>query len=237
MESIREDSFKLFIGMSLLAHITIVVVFSVKMVFFPSEDLIIQSAIRVDMVALPDKKIPKAEPAPVKAKVAPKPTPPIEKPKPKPPDLKSKQNKALDRLKAMSALENLKKEVKNEVPKDKEIPEENPNLYKGNVVTKGSDLKGLAKLQFDSYFATLEKHVRQYWNLPQWLADTDYKAQIRVTIDERGYVTSKEVVTSSGNTVFDNMALDAVAKSSPCPVAPEKLQALMASEGIIFKFP
>ncbi|MCB0356091.1 MAG: TonB family protein [Bdellovibrionales bacterium] len=235
MEKTHRDPFLHYVGLSFLGHIFIVLVFTVKFIFFPSEDIIIQNAIRVDMVALPDKKMPSPI---VEEKKAPEPKKvnlnktPEKKDAPK--LTQAKQNKALERLKALSALDKLKKEVET---KKQETTLEKEELYKGNIITKGSDLKGLSKLQYDEYFAKLESHVKESWVLPQWLANSQLKAQVRVTIDERGYVTSKEIVTSSGNSVFDGKALEAMDKASPCPIAPKNLQTLIAKEGIIFNFP
>lgn len=240
MENINQDSFKNFVGLSIVGHILLVTVFSVKFALFPSQDIVIQSAIRVDMVALPDKKQEPAkinvaqkasEPVKLPDKDAPKEKkPPIDKVK----EAKSKQNKALDKLKAMAALDKLKEQVEK---KDTPPPTKEPEPYKGNIVTTGSDLGGLSKLQYDEYFAKLEKHVKENWVLPQWLIDAEYKAQVKVTIDNRGYITSKTIITSSGNNVFDSMALEALEKSSPCPTAPSSLQTLIGNEGIIFNFP
>ena len=233
----QSDSFKHYAGLSLIGHTLVILFFTIKTVFFPSEDLIIQSAVRVDLVALPDKKIDTTPSPPEPPKPTPAPSPKTkESTKPKKPDprsTKDQQKKAIERLKAKSAIDKIKNEdTKKEIPKEK--PEE---LYKGNVVTSGSSLKGLDKLQYDEYFGRLEQHVKNHWVLPQWLADKDLRTQVLVKIDERGFVTSKEIMTSSGDQVFDNMALEAVEKSSPAPVAPTKLQNLIATQGVVFNFP
>ena len=235
MEEVKQDPFLRYVGLSIVGHVALVLLFTVKIMLFPSEDIQIQNAIRVDMVALPDKKIPKAtqkaeKKQPSKVNLEPKTKPKVNTLK----KAKQQQNKALERLQALSALEKLKGEVESEA---KTPPQDPPQPYKGNIITKGSDLKGLSKLQYDEYFAKLESHVKESWILPQWLADTSLRAQVKVTIDERGYITSKEIISSSGDSVFDGKALEAMDKASPCPVAPKNLQVLVAKEGIIFNFP
>ncbi|MCB0390747.1 MAG: TonB family protein [Bdellovibrionales bacterium] len=239
MNEVKQEPFLKYVSFSVFGHVAVILFFTVKLLFFPSENIEISNAIRVDMVALPDKKIPQVQQSiekkePPKAVVEP---PKENKPKEKKLQIKNtkqEQNKALDRLKALSALENFKSEVE-EVKN--EPPVKQSELYKGNVITKGSDLKGLSQLQYNEYLDKLEKHVKGYWVLPQWLADSNLKALIKVTIDERGYITSKEIQTSSGDSVFDGKALEAIDKASPCPIAPKNLQTLLAHEGIIFKFP
>ncbi|MCB9025689.1 MAG: TonB family protein [Bdellovibrionaceae bacterium] len=246
MEEINQDPFSRYVGLSIIGHIALVSIFTFKIMFFPSEDIVIQNAIRVDMVALPDKKSEAPAPA-IENKVTPTVNlepkkEEIKKDEIKKVDTKAEslkktqqtQNKALDRLKAMSALDKLKDEVEK---KNQEKNVEKSVPYKGNVINKGSDLKGLSQLQYDEYFAKLEAHVKEQWILPQWLADAKLKAQVRVTIDDRGYITSKEIITTSGNTVFDNKALETMDKASPCPIAPSNLKNLVANEGIIFNFP
>lgn len=239
MEKANQEPFKKYLGLSIIGHVGLIALFTLKIVFSPSEDLIIHSAIRVDMVALPDKQVPSSP------KIEEKKTTPVnieqdkKVPTPKVKINKIKmaekiQNQALAKLAAMSAMDKLKAEVENQ--KHSQAVEK-PQLYKGNVISKGSDLKGLSKLQYDEYFAKLEVHVKEYWILPQWLADANLKAQVKVRIDDKGYITSKEIINSSGNNVFDAKALETMDKASPCPIAPSHLQTLIANEGIIFNFP
>ena len=225
---IVDDSFKFFLGLSVIFHLGLFLFFAVKMAFFPSEDIVIKSAVRVDIVALPDKvqkPVPKAPPAKPKA---PAPKPKVKTPKKK--DLGKIKAQQSDAIKRLQAIEKLKASVK---PKPAEPEQE----FKGNVVTKGSQLKGLDKFQYDEYFAKLETHVKKNWVLPQWLTDKGLRAQVLVKIDNRGFVIDKQVVTSSGNVIFDNNALKTIERSSPCPVAPDRLQALFSSQGVIFNFP
>ncbi len=216
------------------------ILFFMKAAFFPSEPIQIRSAIRVDVVAMPDKQ---KAPAPAAKAPAPKvelPKPEIKKPevqKPEPPkkiDLKAAkkdQQKAIDRLKALQAIENLKAES------EEKQKQEEPKEVKGNIASEGSSLTGLEKIEFDRYFGEVEAKVRENWNLPRWLADGNFKAQVLVLIDERGFVTKSQILRSSGNDVFDTLVRETIARSSPFPVPPNRLKNVLSLQGIVFNFP
>lgn len=233
-----QDRFMKNIGWSAGAHVAIVLLFTLKIFLFSDESTLHQSAMRVDLVALPDKI--KDMPAPTKVQAEPPPTqkkpmkaePVPEKTvvlNPKKVDIKKKQQDALNRLKQMSAIEDLEKQVK--------IEKTSAISYKGNQVVKGSDLRGLSLLQRDAYVSDVEKHIRRFWILPQWLANKDLHAKIRVRFDENGSVTGREIVRSSGNPSFDEAVMNTLEKASPVPKPPDKLQKILAYEGILVGFP
>ena len=72
--------------------------------------------------------------------------------------------------------------------------------------------------EFFKYKEVLEKHIKANWN---WF-DTSkpYQAQIQMSIDERGNITKYEIVTSSGNSKYDDSVLRAVQKATPLPPPP-----------------
>lgn len=234
------NDFKKCLAVSLFLHFAIVIFFSVRFLFFPSEPLILQNAIRVDVVDLPDKvkSLPEptiaepAEPEPVAKQEPPKP-----KEIPKAVELKkepekkveTKQKDAFNKLKQLSALDKLK-EKKAEEPKA-------TAPLKGNMLNSGDSLTGLEKIQFDDYFSKLKAHVRERWDLPQWLANANLSAQAGVLIDERGFVIKKQLIKSSGNEIFDNKVIATLEKSSPFPSPPPRLRDLVGSRGIVFNFP
>lgn len=152
---------------------------------------------------------------------------------------KEKQSSALAKLKAMAALDKLKEEVTQEPKKQSG----NGNgkvggaLIKGNVLSPGTALTGLDKLQHDDYIASLDQHIKNNWTLPEWLASKDYKAQVRVYIDKRGQLLKKVLVKSSGNPTYDDYALSTIDKSIPFPMPPEKLTALLEVNGFVVGFP
>ncbi len=71
------------IGISVAAHLAVVAAFVVRMVVFPSEPMTLENAIRVDIVALPDKS-PKLSSVPIVETKIPTPSPPPPDPAPAP---------------------------------------------------------------------------------------------------------------------------------------------------------
>jgi colicin import membrane protein len=238
------------LAVSLGLHAAVVLVLVIKAIWIPSEEIMLRNAIRVDVVAMPDKiapppPMPEAEkPAAVKPETVKQPP----KAETAPPKVSTKkketatdvkkaeetQKKAMDRLKAMQALERVKSEV-TERKIDEKIAK--APTYKGNVVNQGDSLTGLDKIEFDRYLSGLENRIRANWQLPGWLSEAQLKAQVLVLIDASGQVLRRQVYRSSGNDVFDTHMLDAVDKSAPFPQPPSRLKDVLASKGIIFNFP
>jgi len=241
-------------------HAAILIAFTVKTVLFADpEPIDYSAAIRVDMVALPEKMSeqqqlpPKHEDA--KPEVKPEPPAPkpvvkevvVEKPKAPKKDVeainlvkdKSKQKEALEKLKAMSAIEEMKKEAEKEAKKTAGVgnPKAEPAKIKGNILSPGTALTGLNRLQHDSYLSGLDQQIKQNWFLPEWLAKKPFRTQVRLKIDEKGHVLSREVVLSSGNSSYDDLALETIDKSAPFDPPPEKFVSIVAVNGLVIGFP
>ncbi|MGE0762865.1 MAG: TonB family protein [Bdellovibrionales bacterium] len=251
MNALREspyiDTFPKLVATSLGLHALVIALFVVRAAWVPSDELLIRNSIRVDMVALPDKV---ATPAPAEAPAKPEPVPvaktePV-KPSPVAPKkvekvhdkkaelkkLQETQKKALEQLKAQSAIERMKNEIEeNSKPKPK------PPSFKGNAVNQGDGLTGLEKIEFDRYFGDLEKKIKQHWNLPGWLVEAKLRAQAMVLIDNSGAVVKRQILTSSGNDVFDGQVLAAIDGAAPFPEPPARLKDVLALRGIVFNFP
>lgn len=241
-----KDPFSKFILISLGFHGIILVALTVKVMFFPADDVDFKEAVRIDVVALPEKvkdqpKPPKVEPMPmvVAKKDPPKPMPMKPKPmKPKPmkpmpmviakkpvKKLKDQQNSALDRLKQQQSINKLKEQAKK------------PIEYKGNAISKGDGLEGIEKLKDTSYRADLQRHIKGHWNLPEWLANANLEAKIRVKIGRRGEIIAKVFVEKSGNDVFDQQVLTALDESNPLPPPPSSMLTYYATKGARIAFP
>lgn len=245
------DKFQRNLYISLAGHAVILAFVFLRAVIVPSESIEIRRAIRVDVVDLPKKMTETTlspPPQPAEAKTPEPVTPKAEAPKPEPkpetvnlnkPNAKAKkadtaknQNQAFAKLKAMAALD----KIKQDVSKSKE--EAKPStVVAGNQISAGNSLTGLDRIEYDKYFDELEGKIRAQWSIPQWLADSPYKAQVQVLIDERGYVTKKVMRRSSGNEIFDAKVFEAIDGSSPLPVPPRRLQGLLSTSGIILNFP
>lgn len=252
--------FKRSLAISLGLHVFIISVLTIKTVFFESDPTEYQSVIKVDLVGLPDKvqpkEVPLEEPQKTETADASHP-PPTAAPTPEPKKLaekkqkieidktainldktKKKEQAALDKLKQMSALDEIERlEREDAKQKNQAKALEKLKQIKGNALSSGTELRGVAKLQHDNYISIIEKHIRQNWSLPEWLAKKNLKAQVRVRFDEHGNVISHTMERSSGNPTFDELVMAAVQKSSPAPAPPAKFVKILNVEGILLGFP
>lgn len=255
----NEESLGKGLKVSLILHALLVSFFTLRAVFFSSEPIDYQAAVRVDIVGLPEKTQTLPTPAPpAKKETPPEPPkpekPPVaeQKPTPKPPEpkvvakkepdavnlnkAKAKQKEALEKLKAMAALDKIKDDVASE-NKQAAAKTAAASKVRGNVLSPGTALTGLSKLQHDSYIADLDVHIKKNWAIPEWLAKKDYKAQVLLKIDDRGNILSRQIVRSSGNPSYDEEVLQTVDKSAPFPNPPEKFVSLVKFDGILIGFP
>ncbi len=245
----HDDAFTKWLTISVVTHLSFVLVFALKSFIFPSKTIVIQNAIRVDMIGLPEK-IEEPKPAPVvKApeKPEPKPEPKKEvkaKPKPKPEpkkkvvDLKSEkqdQAAAMEKLKQLSAIDKIKQAQAEEPPPAQTVP--NLPQYKGNQVLAGNSFSGVAGISAQDYFSEAKAHIQRFWSLPEWLQNTQLRASVVVKLNEQGVVERAEISESSGETAFDDAALSAVQSASPFPVPPESIRATILNSWVIFNFP
>jgi TonB family protein len=234
---------------SLGVHVLLVLVAWIKPIFFKSEPMLYESAIRVDMVALPDKVKDVSENA------APAPAPPAETKRMEMPvketavpkvdtskvnlnadhKLKESQAKALEKLKAMEAMKKLMESQNRKDYLDRKAQFE--KQYKGNQVATGSSLAGIQKMQFDAYISDLDRQIKKFWALPEWLARGQLTARAMVRIDSSGKVLEKRITKSSGNSTYDSLILKAIEDAIPFPAPPEKFRGILDSEGVIFGFP
>lgn len=241
------------LSISLVCHFLVVTILVMEAKIFTSQPIDFSSAVRVDLVGMPDKVDPKQMPEiekpaeEVKAEPAAKPAEPIaekneEKAMPKkvdPPKDKDaisfskadqkKQQSALDKIKSMQAIDKIKNEVNNKPAATAPV--------KGNVISPGSSLTGLNQLQHSNFISQIDKHIKNHWTLPQWLANKNYRAQVLVKFDERGLVIAKRLVKSSGNPAYDEVAMETIDKSSPFPSPPDKFSAIFKYDGILVGFP
>lgn len=232
----QDDSFKLFVLVSLVIHLSVIFAISIKNAFFMSnETIVIPQSMRVDIVALPDKAT--EEPAPKPAKVAPtppKPTPPKPAPKVEPKEnVKDLQKRALEKLKAQTAIDKIKNEVDEEKAKAAKDEPAKPKQVKGNIVSSGSSFSGMSQLRVNEYLEDLTARLRDHWSLPQWLSEANLKASVVIDIDDRGNLVRREIYASSGNQVFDSACLAAVADASPFAPPPNELKSRL----IMVRFP
>lgn len=252
--SLQPESIKGALKASLVVHVLIVLFFTVDAVFFTDEPIAFNKAIRVDMVGLPDKvpteappapeakappKLPDAKPAEVTPPKPPEPKKQVLSPKLKDPEAinlektKSKENAALQKLKQMEAMEKLKEDMANDAKKKAAVAAAS---YKGNELSAGTELTGLNKIQADTYLADVNKHMRQFWSLPEYLKHRNLEASVLVRFDQSGNILSKSIAKSSGNPAFDELVIETVEKSSPVPAPPAKFAKISTVQGFLFNF-
>lgn len=259
---------------SMVAHLLIVLGFTVRLVFFPPDETSALPAVRVDLVALPDKVAPVEMPKPFKpeepeaaappapappaaatppktAEATPTPTPTPPKPKAEPDAInlektKARQKAALDKLKSLEALEKIEKDLAREKAEAEKKRLEalaaaaraqaGTVKIKGNQVAPGTSLTGIERLEHESYKGDLDRHIKQFWSLPEWLARKKLRARALVKIDEKGRLLSKRLTQPSGDPGFDDSVLQTIDQSAPLPAPPEKFVAKVAIEGILIEF-
>lgn len=249
-----DEQIKPALGLSIGLHVLLIAAFTLKVLFFPSDDLDLDNAIHVDMVDLPDKTQP--PPIPVTAEPPPQPAPtaeaapePVVNPEPAPPPpepapnapprpppaepekvnlekAKSDQASALKRLEAMEKLQKM-------MQKEKPPP---PTVVKGNQVTQGNQLTGLSRAEHRNYIALVTNLVKSRWNLPGWLANASLSAHVRVFVDAQGRVLKREISQSSQNQAYDEFVTGAIDSSSPLPAPPGDLVDILAHEGMELEF-
>ena len=188
----KKLTFRHFLIFSLLAHIIFIFVF---IIFdfdwnFSSKKNIMPTAIRIDVVSLPD--------------ITPPPKKKIKK--------KSKSSiKIKDKTKKKMVKK--KEAQKNSISKDKKS-------YKGNQISKGTGDDGVAGIMANIYVTEITGIIKSHWNIPSYIKDQNLKAELEVRIDRNGSVKIKKIIRSSGNAIFDSKVLDAIENSTPFPPPP-----------------
>lgn len=229
-----------FLFYSILGHFILLTVFMGEwsQLFF-KQRLQIENAIRIDIEALPDIRLPVHTPA-IKKTTVKKPQVIKKKssqktlkkkslsikPSYKRKDLKTRQRQALDKLKTLQHIDKMRDSLKK-------------FKYKGDKISKGQEVDGkiLENPIEEQYFVAIRNHINLYWNLPQELADENFKAKVYVVVNEEGKVLNWKIVQSSGNEDFDARVMETIQRASPLPKAPtHKLQRNMAA-GVVFNFP
>lgn len=249
-----DDSLKRFFIMALMAHVAFVVVASIlSFVFdlgiFTSKNNevpdFVQSAVRVDVVAMPKltvqelKNMAPQMPAADKAD-----TSPDESSAQSKSDVEFKTDKKVELSSLLSNLS--KRNVEKSKKKKKKGPslsakELNSLVMEGNKVSAGQSLVGdsLAEAQgeYAEYVAAIPSFVRPYWKLPSYLIEKDLRARIKIYISENGKIVKSEVYESSGVAEFDNRALSALKETGILPVPEKSIRSMLASGKVVLGFP
>ncbi len=109
-------------------------------------------------------------------------------------------------------------------------------LSLGNKISEGSALYGSGGEnsgdELDKYALSITDLVRKNWSLPGFLSNKDLSCQIQVFISKTGSLIKTNIIKSSGNTDYDQRALNAILKVGNFP-APANVIANQISTGQI----
>lgn len=115
-------------------------------------------------------------------------------------------------------------------------------VLEGNKVATGNALVGDGEGEvdmgaFSQYANNLPNVIRPFWKLPSYLLQQNLKCRIRVFISESGKVTRTQIFESSGNSEYDQKAMDAIMKVETFPKPKSEFIKLVANGSIILGFP
>lgn len=218
---------------------------------------LVQSSVRVDMVALPQKTLKELEA--IQTMTSPVAAPKKEEPAPKVVKTPDKGNEFIkkNKIKKKKSFADLLKNYSDKKPAIKKKPKGKSKsksglskkqqalldglVKRGNKVQKGESLVGNGSAEVlsgvQSYATKLPSIVKEYWKIPSYLADKGLKARIRVFINTQGRLVRAVIYESSGEAEYDNRALEAVKKASPFPVPEDKISKNILNGDILLGFP
>lgn len=254
---LQKNDLKTSLGFSLALHSAVLSLFLVKFIFFPESKIDLSQAISVSVGDFTEsQKLPEKTATPAEDnKLPPKITEPVSEPANKtlPIDKvqadktdvvnlktsKAKQKAALDKLRKATALDKIKQDLKNDsIDKLKsQIKKSASSSSRSRIIMAGTVLSGLDKLQANGYLQELDQNIKKFWALPQWLINKAYKAQLLVKFNVQGQILSLKIISSSGNSSYDQYCIRAVEKAAPFAEVPEKLTEKFSIDGIVIGFP
>jgi colicin import membrane protein len=235
-----EDHLRKFIWFSVAAHVVAFLIFGVRAYFAPDHNINMENVVRVDLVGLPDKAKPQPiAPAPAVTPPAPetkqKIPPKLEKPEPAKINLNKTKKDEMAALKRLEAIERLKSSM---APKEQKAePQTQASApVRGNQLSRGSALTGIAKMDYENYQDTALAHIRKFWNLPHWMTTANLDARVRVWLDAQGNIVRKEMTQKSARSEFDDRVMSALTAANPLPRPPDELATVLSVEGIEIEF-
>ncbi len=219
---------------------------------------IVESVVRVDLVAMPKmtlQELKALDMATVKA--GPENVTPEEAPKEKETaevDAKDPEQPTLNEGPKKKALSDMLKELGKKKVSTKGRPEKDQSKIdsslkgkfaqlaaEGNKLSKGGSLTGATAGEagpFRVYISTLPDVVRPFWKLPSYLLGQGLTCRIRLYLSASGDLKSATIFQSSGNSEYDQKALEAVRRSAPFPAPDDDEVVARAVKGeIVLGFP
>ena len=223
---------------SIVLHVFVILLFITDIFPLNNQKINYIPAIKVNVVALPEKQIPQKI-APLSNRKTKKVEVQKNKSMPPPPSqpIKTEQKAQIKKNQAKQPAdkkteteedtavdyEQLYEVGQNAIERLKHLRKiedmtQEQNVIKGNRLAPGTALQGIDKLDYDHYIEQLHLHIQSHWKLPQWLAVSDQLATIvKVYLDANGYVIERQLLESSGDLRFDQIVLSAIDAASPFP--------------------
>lgn len=139
--------------------------------------------------------------------------------------LKREARSAIERLRALQAIEKRLKSAKKESER------------KGNVVTAGASLPSMASEKvLDEYRSQVVEKIKLRWALPPYLRkQSELSGEIVLFLNPDGGIIRREIVTS-GVQEFDSYMNQALEEALPFPSVPEELRRAVRYDGISVTF-
>lgn len=215
-----------------------------------------KSAIRVDVVDLPDYTLEQMEKLkdidlsqPVGKMVESKPEV-VEEEKPEevtPPKAEKKvvalpkeaekskedRKKKLEELRKKMRSESRRREIQEKLKE--EVGEGRPRLA-GNIQSEGYSLTGDVAKDIDAFTGKVYSHVMSNWRVPGWVQASRFSAQVLIYVAPDGRIIKQEFLKRSGNASYDKEVEQAIQDSSPLPQPPPSLRRQVMEEGIVCAF-
>lgn len=114
-------------------------------------------------------------------------------------------------------------------------------VLSGNKLSKGTAMYGDGAAgdltAFQAYASRLPDLVRPHWKLPSFLIDKNLKCRVRVWLQPNGEVARAVVYQSSGDSEYDQRAVDAVKAAAPFPALKEEFGKRAQNGDLLLGFP
>lgn len=249
----REDSLNRYLSYAVAVHIMVLLLFiglNILFVFQPlkieikekKEINVIKTAVRVDVVGLPRhtlKELEKINLAAVNAEDTKDEASKGENNETSKVEFKQTKKK-LDMQSLLKGY-STKKVVKAKKRTNLKVNNLKNIILEGNKISQGSSTTGdmidEAQADFIRYVQALPDRVRPNWKLPSYLMEKDLRCRIRVYIAANGKLTKIEMYESSGDSEYDQKAIQAVKNSSPFPKPESKILSQVVAGDVILGFP
>ncbi|RJQ13513.1 MAG: cell envelope integrity protein TolA [Nitrospiraceae bacterium] len=210
----REPNFQIIVIASALLHLVFIafaaVPFKTKDAEFKSYFVTLEGPMESPVEVRGEAKSPKGsavspvEPAKPEAGILPE----SEKSK------KERVSREIERLRALSSLSKEKKGRMAEKSRGIEVIRQRIQEDAGTGVKGGSQ-----STDFDTYYSAIIRKIKSGWIYPEF-DSAGLEALVSFRMDGEGKVVAYKVEKSSGSTLFDRSAVNAILKASPLPPHP-----------------